>query len=127
MRLIYAPKGEEQRTYEFDTETLSGPEAELVEDAGGLKWETYGEWVGQFFRGGWRATKVALWVCIRRDNEKLGFEELANLAPSDLLVDYTTDEEDAGKDSEGEDATEPDDSPTASASPTPDSGPSPNN
>lgn len=127
MRLIYAPKGEEQRTYEFDTETLSGLEAELVEDAGGQKWETYGEWVDQFFRGGWRAAKVALWVCIRRDNEKFGYEELANLAPSDVGVDFTTADEDAGKDSEGEDTTEPDDSPTDSASPTPDLEPSPSN
>lgn len=123
MKIIY--NGE---TYELRPDELTGLEAEAIEDAGGTQWQTFGEWVDRFYRGGWRPLKVALWVLLRRTKPELGFEELANLKVSDVELDLSEDAEAIeGKGESAEADTEPADSPTDSDLPKPDTEASPSN
>jgi hypothetical protein len=110
----------DDRDYVLDPDELTGAEAEMIEDAGGTQWETFGEWISRLYRGGWRPLKVALWVMMRRENPKLDYEELANVKIADVQIDLTEDEATEGKDEPGEATTEPADSPTDSDSPKPD-------
>lgn len=119
------------RDYDLKPDELSGVEAELIEDAGGTQWETFGEWVSRLYRGGWRPLKVALWIMMRRENPKLGYEELASIKLSEIQIDLTDEDVAEGNDS-SEPATEPADtaladSPTDSDSPKPDTEASPSN
>lgn len=113
----------EGRTHKFDPEEITGLEAEVIEDAGGSRWDTLAEWYDLLSRGGWRAAKAALWVVLMRDNPDLGYEELANVAPKDLT--FESDDE-PGKET-GEATTEPADSATDSPLPEQDSDPSTSN
>jgi hypothetical protein len=117
----------DDRDYVLDPDELTGAEAEMIEDAGGTQWETFGEWISRLYRGGWRPLKVALWVMMRRENPRLDYEELANVKIADVQIDLTEDEATEGKDEPGEGTTEPADSPTDSDSPKPDTEASPSN
>jgi hypothetical protein len=75
MKIIYAPKGEPEQPFDLDSDDLDTDEAEAIEGAGGEQWDTFGVWVNQINRGGWRASRVALWVLLRRTNPSLAFEE----------------------------------------------------
>lgn len=126
MKVIYAPKGEEPQTFDLTLDDLKGAESELIEDAGGTQWETFGEWFSRLERDGYRARKVLAWVLLRKANPDLGFEELVGFKFSDLTFGVSDEDADAGKDPAG-DGTGSDGSPTGSESPTPDSGPSMSN
>jgi hypothetical protein len=76
MRFIYAPKDGEPQTFEFEADELGALEAELIDEAGGAQWKTFGQWVNLFEEGGFRAWRVALWIMLRRHNPELGFEEV---------------------------------------------------
>jgi hypothetical protein len=79
----------DDRDYVLDPDELTGAEAEMIEDAGGTQWETFGEWISRLYRGGWRPLKVALWVMMRRENPRLDYEELANVKIADVQIDLT--------------------------------------
>jgi hypothetical protein len=121
----------DDRDYVLDPDELTGAEAEMIEDAGGTQWETFGEWISRLYRGGWRPLKVALWVMMRRENPRLDYEELANVKIADVQIDLTDEDVAEGNDS-SEPATEPAatalaDSPTDSDLPKPDTEASPSN
>jgi hypothetical protein len=121
----------DDRDYVLDPDELTGAEAEMIEDAGGTQWETFGEWISRLYRGGWRPLKVALWVMMRRENPRLDYEELANVKIADVQIDLTDEDVAEGNDS-SEPATEPAAtalaaSPTDSDSPKPDTEASPSN
>lgn len=108
------------QSYDFEPDSLTGIEAEAIEDAGGTQWQTFAEWIDRFYRGGWRPVKVALWIMLRRNKPELGYEELAGLKVSDVELDLSESEATEGKDEPGEATTEPAASPTDSNSPKPD-------
>jgi hypothetical protein len=117
----------DSRDFDFQPDSVDGPEAELIEDAGGTQWETFGEWANRLYRGGWRPLKVALWIMLRRENPTLNFDDLAKVGPGEVFLDLTDDEATEGKDEPGEATTEPGDSPTDSDSLKPDTEASPSN
>lgn len=124
MKVIYAPKGQEPRTFDLGDdiqEALEGPECELIEDAGSSQWDTFGEWFELLSRDGYRAHKVLLWALLCRENPDLGLEELVRFKMSDITVLATVDEVEEGKDESGEAVSEPAEEATSSASLTPDS------
>ena len=120
MRIIYAPKGGEPQRFDVTVDDLLGTEAELIEDAGGSQWDTYGEWLDRLSRGGWRPMKALVWVLLRRSNPSLLFEDLADLSTAEVLFDEDEGDEE-GKDESGEAVTEPAAAPTTAESPTQDS------
>lgn len=123
MKIIYAPKGEEPRSFEVDEidSDLEGPEYELIEGAGGEQWDTFAGWFDLLERGGYRAAKVLVWALLRRAKPDLGFEELVRFKPTDVTVVASDDEVAEGKDESGEAATEPADATTNVESHTQDS------
>lgn len=120
MKIVYAPKGENPRTFQMEAvDDLEGPECELIEDAGGSQWDTFGGWFDLLSRDGYRATKALVWVLLRRLNPDLGFEELIRFKMADVSI--SDDEVEEGKGESDEAVSVPVDEPTSSASPTPDS------
>lgn len=123
MRIIYAPEGQEPRSFVLTDiqEDLEGPECELIEEAGGTQWDTFGGWYDLLTRDGYRATKVLIWALLRRSNPELGFEELVRFKMADFTIEASDAEVAEGKDGSGEAVSEPAVEPTSSESPTPDS------
>jgi hypothetical protein len=122
MKFIYAPEGQEPQTFQIDDiYDLEGPECELIEEAGGTQWDTFGGWYDLLGREGYRAAKAFTWVMLRRANPELGFEELVRFKMSDATFVAADDEVEEGKDESGEAASVPADEATSSASLTPDS------
>ncbi len=76
MKITYSPAGLPPHVIDFDVDDLTSDEADRIEQAGGTQWDTYGGWIDQFNSAGWRAWRVALWVCLRREGRPdLAFEE----------------------------------------------------
>ena len=60
----------------FDPIGIDSTEAELIEEAGGDSWDTYDEWADLAERGGTRAFRALLWVCLRRKDPTLDFDSV---------------------------------------------------
>lgn len=122
MKIIYAPdNGVEPYEFDFtDVSELAGHECELIEEAGGTQWDTFGGWFDLLSREGYRANKVLVWVLLRRENPSLGLEELVNFKMRDLTVVASDDEVAEGKDESGPEVSVTGDAPTTAGSPTPD-------
>lgn len=122
MKIIYAPPGENPRTFELGSiDDLEGGDCELIEEAGGNQWDTLGEWFDLLGRDGYRAHKVLIWALLRRDNPSLDLDDLGRFKMKDVSFEATDDEVEEGKDESGEAVSVPVDAPTSSASPTLDS------
>lgn len=104
MKITYAPKDGEEQAFHLDSDDLSADEAETIEGAGGEQWDTFGVWVNQINRGGFRASRVALWVLLRRTKPGLAFEEFrprvseVRLAEDDAVAEV----EEPGKSESGD-------------------------
>ena len=122
MKIIYAPEGQEPRTFELGSiDDLEGSDCELIEEAGGNQWDTLGEWFDLLGRDGYRAHKVLVWALLRRDNPSLDLNDLGRFKMKDVSFVATDEEVEEGKDESDEAASEPVGAPTSSESPTQDS------
>jgi hypothetical protein len=110
VKIIYSPKDGERREFTFTPDDLGPMEAEAVEEAGGVQWRTYGQWIQLLMDGGARAWRVVLWVLLRRTDPKLDLNEVQ---PTFQEVSYIYDEnENLEQQEPGKD--EPEDSDTDS-------------
>lgn len=91
MRLIWHPRGEEQREWAFEPTHLRTTEAELIEVQGGSCWDTFDEFATLFMRGHLRAQRAALWILRRRDDPSLTFAGL-DITPYEITVLWTDEE-----------------------------------
>lgn len=119
MKFTYAPEGREPQDFEFLADQLTREEAELAEDAGEHKWQTFGEWIDLLDRASIRAWNVALWIMLRRSEPELGLNKV-NPKVGELQIDTSEPE---GKGESGEETTEAEDSPINTDSPAPVSEP----
>ena len=103
MKITYAPKDGDEQSFHLDSDDLSADEAETIEGAGAEQWDTFGVWVNQINRGGFRAARVALWVLLRRTNPALAFEEFQpRVSEVRLAADDVAEVEEPGKSETGD-------------------------
>ena len=76
LAITYAPKNGEEKAFVLDPDDVDADEAELIEGAGGEQWDSYGMWIYQLNRGGFRAVRVGLWMLLRRTNPNLDLNEV---------------------------------------------------
>jgi hypothetical protein len=76
VKIIYTPKDGEWQEFTLNTQDLTTIEAETLEEAGGVQWETLAQWAILFDRGSFRAIRVALWMLLRRANPELDLNEV---------------------------------------------------
>jgi len=140
VRLIYTPEDGPTQTLLFRAGKVRSTEAEAVEDLG--YWSDWDEFVRDFWSDNRRAYRAALWLCLRRTDPDLAFDDL-DYPVDALIVDFEDDERAAllaaiEADTDGDPAVrsaalarlgkdEPDDSATGSPSQPPGSEPSPSN
>lgn len=67
MRIIWTPPGGEARDFLFRPEDLTPDLYEPIEAVG--PWASFGEFVTAVRAGKLRAWRVALWTCLRRDDD----------------------------------------------------------
>lgn len=91
MKLVFSEKGKPDRVFNFEPTKLLSAEAEAIEDIRGAKWETFEEFGQLFLKGNAKAHRAALWICMRRENPALRFEELA-YEVGDLRITFSDDE-----------------------------------
>jgi hypothetical protein len=91
VKIIYAPDGAERREFPITPNRLRSPDAEAIEEVGGTRWENFDEWAAQFKRGGKRAERAGLWICLRRDQPDLQFHDV-DFAANELAVVWDDDE-----------------------------------
>ena len=105
LRITYTPPDAEPRVFEMPTleEGIDSRESELIEDNGGKQWSTFMEWTLALTSGSIRASRVLLWVMLRRENPSLDLETF-HFPLTALVVDQTDDEpaESEGKDAPGD-------------------------
>lgn len=70
------PDSTDSNEYLLKPERLSSIEAEMVEPLGDGQWETYDEWWKLLEKRHRRAMRVALWVCLHRDNPSLQLDDV---------------------------------------------------
>ena len=76
MRIIYSPNDGDEQRFDWEPDEFGSREAELIEEAGGTQWKTFGEWANLIDGGGFRAWRVVLWVLLMRQNPALGLNEV---------------------------------------------------
>jgi hypothetical protein len=114
VKFTYARAGQEPLTFDFDPNELGTLEAELIEEAGGTQWRSFGQWVDLHNQGGFRAWRVSLWIMLRRQNPSLAFEEvlptvgelIIGIDDTETPAEPSEDEPSEGKDEPGDDATD---------------------
>jgi len=108
VKIIYAPKGGEPQEFVWEPDDFGSREAELIEEAGGVQWKSFGEWANLIDTGGFRAWRVALWVLLMRQNPTLDLNEVQpSLKEVMFLHSDNEEKQEPGKD-------EPADTPTDS-------------
>ena len=90
MLLIYSPAGQDAREFTFDPDTVPVTDAEAIEELGGNAWQSYGQFATAYRLGKVRALRVALFVCMRRDNPSLSFDQLDSALAGEIGKSYDT-------------------------------------
>jgi hypothetical protein len=80
--------------YEFIPRKLMSPEAEAIEECGGMAWNTFEQFGIAFMAGSQRAYRAALWVCMKRKQPGIKFHDVS-FRIDQLLVDYSDAEKEA--------------------------------
>lgn len=93
MKITYVPIDGEKREFIFRPGELTNLEAELIEIQGGEIWDSYEEFGRLFMNGNMRAYRAALWVCLRREQPRLKFNDLS-FRVDQLNVELEEDERD---------------------------------
>lgn len=107
MQITYTPKEGDGKSFHLDPDDYSTDEAEAIEGAGGGQWDTFGTWVNQINRGGFRALRVALWVYLARSNPALGLEEVKpRVSEFQITLDDDIAESAEGKSETGDGSTD---------------------
>lgn len=105
----YVPKEGKSDSWNLDTlDALTSDEAEAIEFVvGGGVWRSFGQWVGLFYEGNFRAWRALLWTLLRRTDPDLDFDQL-KLRVSELQVHFDSDGESVveGKSETSDEATD---------------------
>lgn len=91
MKLVFKQDGKPTETYDFEPMKLLSVEAEAIEDLPGAKWDTFEEFGQMFLKGNSRAHRAALWICKRRLDPALRFQDLSYELGA-LRITFTDDE-----------------------------------
>ena len=101
LRITFTPPGGGQpKEWEFANfdDSLSASEAELIEESGENQWDSFMGWALRMAEGSMRASRVMLWILMRRDDPELKLDEF-DFPVSALAVDETDEpEQEPGKD-----------------------------
>lgn len=91
MRLTWTPPGGDPREFLFRVEDLTPDLYEPIEQAG--PWESLTEFERTFRAGNRRAWRVALWTCLRRDDDPAIRLDDVQPKAGDLAAHYEPDEQ----------------------------------
>jgi hypothetical protein len=97
VKFVYKPAGADQKSWDFDPDSLPSSEAEVIEEQTG--W-TYVQWWAQYRNGSMKAAHALLLVLLRRDDATLQWG-----AVQFTIAEYDIEDDPAPKDQ----ASEPDD------------------
>jgi hypothetical protein len=88
MLITYLPEGGEPEEYEFNPRKLKSRDSEAIEEVGGASWMTFEQFGMRFMAGSQKAYRAALWICKRRENPRLRFEDLS-IGVDEIVVGYS--------------------------------------
>ncbi len=88
MIVTYTPKGQESQRFDYDAEEVRAKDAEKMEAASGIPWESFGLLAMQ---GSMKARRVLLWHLLRQQHATLRLDDV-DFASKEMKIEFNAKE-----------------------------------